>query len=94
MISSERPAYLAGHAGNVIEPANASLVLELTLDAGQRLTRPAAHNGILLRADPPRAGRHLGGFRSPPGMGFTGLRRGIVMVIGCPGWRLARRWCR
>ena len=36
----------------------------------------------------------LGGFRSSPGIGFTGLQRGIVMVIGCPGWRLARRWCR
>jgi len=37
-------AYLAGHAGNA-EPADALLVLEVTLDTGQRLTRPAAHDG-------------------------------------------------
>jgi hypothetical protein len=42
----QRPAYLAGHAGNVTEPATALLVLEVTLDTGQRLTRPAAHDGI------------------------------------------------
>ena len=36
------PACLAGHA---IEPADAPLVLEGTLDTGQRLTRPAAHDG-------------------------------------------------
>jgi hypothetical protein len=39
-------AYLADHAANVIEPADALLVLEVTLDTGQRLTRPAAHDGI------------------------------------------------
>jgi hypothetical protein len=46
MISSKGPAYLAGHAGNVIEPAGALLVLQVTSDTGQRLTRPAARDGI------------------------------------------------
>jgi len=41
MISSNGPAYLAGHADNVTKPANALLALELTLHACQRLTRPA-----------------------------------------------------
>jgi len=41
MISSNGPAYLAGHADNVTKPANALLALELILHACQRLTRPA-----------------------------------------------------
>jgi hypothetical protein len=31
----QRPAYLVGHAGNVIEPADALLVLDVTLDTGE-----------------------------------------------------------
>ena len=42
MISSNGPAYLAGHADNVTKPANALLALELTLHACQRLTRTAS----------------------------------------------------
>jgi len=42
MISSNGPAYLAGHADNVAKPANALLALELTLHACQRLTRTAS----------------------------------------------------
>ena len=46
MISSKRPACLADHARNLTGPADALLALKLTLDTGQRLTRPAAHDGI------------------------------------------------
>ena len=46
MISPKGPAYLAGHAGNLIEPADALLVLEANMDTGHLLTRPAAHAGI------------------------------------------------
>jgi hypothetical protein len=51
MIGSKGRAYLACHAANVIEPADALLVLEVTSDTGQRLTRPAAGDGIPQLAD-------------------------------------------
>jgi hypothetical protein len=38
MIISKEPAYVVGHAGNLIGPADALLVLEVTMDTGQRLT--------------------------------------------------------
>lgn len=38
MIISKEPAYVVGHSGNLIGPADALLVLEVTMDTGQRLT--------------------------------------------------------
>lgn len=38
MIISKEPAYAVGHSGNLIGPADALLVLEVTMDTGQRLT--------------------------------------------------------